>query len=52
MIPSYQEFMHPFLEIAHQADGKDVRLRDVVNQLANQSGLLKFLRENNYQTAK
>lgn len=36
MIPSYQEFMHPFLEITHQADGKEVRLRKIISQLVNQ----------------
>lgn len=35
MIPNYQQFMRPFLEIAHAANGKEVRLRDVINQLAD-----------------
>ncbi|WJV63197.1 restriction endonuclease [Pectobacteriaceae bacterium C52] len=39
MIPSYQQFMQPFLEIAHNARGQEVKLRDVINQLANQFGL-------------
>ncbi|MFT5706025.1 MAG: restriction system protein [Oceanospirillaceae bacterium] len=34
MIPNYQEFMRPFLEIAHAADGKEVKLRDVINAIA------------------
>lgn len=45
MIPSYQEFMRPFLEIAHQADGKEVRLRDVINQLADKFCLSEAERE-------
>ncbi len=45
MIPTYQEFMRPFLEIAHQADGKEVRLRDVINQLADKFCLSEAERE-------
>lgn len=45
MIPSYQEFMRPFLEIAHKADGKEVRLRDVINQLADKFSLSEAERE-------
>ncbi|NWL15371.1 restriction endonuclease [Pseudoalteromonas sp. Scap03] len=45
MIPSYQEFMRPFLKIAHQADGKEVRLRDVINQLADKFCLSEAERE-------
>lgn len=40
MIPSYQEFMRPFLEIAHQADAKEVRLSKIISRLVNQSGKL------------
>lgn len=34
MIPSYQAFMRPFLEVVHAAGGSEVKLRDVINQLA------------------
>lgn len=34
MIPTYQQFMRPFLEIAHTANGSEVKLRDVINKLA------------------
>ncbi|QQX81686.1 restriction endonuclease [Shewanella sp. KX20019] len=39
MIPNYQEFMRPFLEIAQAADGAEVKLRDVINQIADQFNL-------------
>lgn len=35
MIPNYQQFMRPFLEIANEAKGQEVKLRDVINKLAN-----------------
>jgi len=34
MIPNYQQFMRPFLEIAQAANGTEIKLRDVINQLA------------------
>ncbi|ASK79134.1 restriction endonuclease [Paraphotobacterium marinum] len=34
MIPNYQKFMRPFLEIAEAANGNEVKLRDVINKLA------------------
>ncbi|WBA18054.1 restriction endonuclease [Salinivibrio kushneri] len=34
MIPNYQAFMRPFLEVVNAANGKEVKLRDVINQLA------------------
>jgi restriction system protein len=39
MIPNYQQFMRPFLEIAQNANGKEVKLRDVINQLADKFNL-------------
>ncbi|RTR27020.1 restriction endonuclease [Shewanella atlantica] len=39
MIPNYQQFMRPFLEIAQAADGSEVKLRDVINQIADQLNL-------------
>ena len=39
MIPNYQQFMRPFLEIANAANSNEVKLRDVINQLAEQFNL-------------
>ncbi|XQW84938.1 restriction endonuclease [Thalassotalea piscium] len=39
MIPNYQQFMRPFLQIANDANGNEVKLRNVINQLADQFGL-------------
>tara|TARA_B110000211_G_scaffold177693_1_gene200880 strand:+ start:75 stop:1013 length:939 start_codon:yes stop_codon:yes gene_type:complete len=43
MIPSYQELMRPFLQIAYKAHNNgqvnEVKLRDVINQLAEQFNL-------------
>lgn len=39
MIPNYQQFMRPFLQIANDAHGNEVKLRDVINQLADQFNL-------------
>ncbi|MBU2979362.1 restriction endonuclease [Alteromonas sp. C1M14] len=52
MILSYQEFMRPFLEIAHQANGKEVRLRDVINQLAGKFCLSEAEREEKLPSGK
>lgn len=52
MIPTYQEFMRPFLEIAHQANGKEVKLRDVINQLADQFCLTEAEREETLPSGK
>ena len=34
MIPTYQEFMRPLLEIA--SNGNEIKIRDAINSLANQ----------------
>lgn len=34
MIPNYQVFMRPFLEVVNAAGGQEVKFRDVINQLA------------------
>jgi restriction system protein len=34
MIPNYQQFMRPFLEVANEVKGQEVKLRDVINKLA------------------
>jgi restriction system protein len=39
MIPNYQQFMRPFLEIAQAANGNEVKLRDVINALADKFNL-------------
>lgn len=39
MIPNYQQFMRPFLQIANDANGNEVKLRNVINQLADQFDL-------------
>jgi restriction system protein len=39
MIPNYQQFMRPFLEIAHAANGGEIKLRDTINQLAERFDL-------------
>lgn len=39
MIPNYQQFMRPFLEIAQAANGNEVKLRDVINKLADKFNL-------------
>lgn len=39
MIPDYQQFMRPFLEVANAANGNEVKLRDVINELANKFNL-------------
>ncbi|MBD1580673.1 restriction endonuclease [Pseudoalteromonas sp. S16_S37] len=36
MIPNYQQFMRPLLEVAHKANGQEVKLRDAIAQLAEQ----------------
>jgi len=46
MIPSYKQFMRPFLEIAKSANdlpetNSEVKLRDVINQLADKFNLTK-----------
>jgi len=41
MIPNYQQFMRPFLEVAYAAEGKEVKLRDVINELADIFNLSK-----------
>lgn len=45
MIPSYQELMRPFLEIAQAANGNEVSLRDVINQLADKFELTEQEKE-------
>jgi restriction system protein len=39
VIPNYQQFMRPFLEIAEAANGSEVKLRNAINQLADKFNL-------------
>jgi restriction system protein len=39
VIPNYQQFMRPFLEIAEASNGNEVKLRNVINQLADKFNL-------------
>lgn len=52
MIPNYQEFMRPFLEVAKAASGKEVKLRDVINQLAERFDLSEEERDERLPSGK
>ncbi|KGJ90825.1 restriction endonuclease [Colwellia psychrerythraea] len=52
MIPNYQEFMRPFLEIAYAAKGQEVKLRDVINELADKFNLSENEREETLPSGK
>lgn len=52
MIPNYQQFMRPFLEIAHAANGNEVKLRDVINELADKFNLTEDEREETLPSGK
>ncbi len=39
MIPNYQQFMRPLLEILQQHNGQEVKLRAIINALADRFGL-------------
>ena len=52
MIPNYQEFMRPILELADAADGQEVRLRDLTNQIADRFGLTDAEREETLPSGK
>lgn len=52
MIPNYQAFMRPFLEIAEAANGNEVKLRDVINQLADKFELTEQEREETLPSGK
>lgn len=52
MIPTYQDFMRPFLEIAQRAEGSPVKLRDVINQLADHFSLTANEREQTLPSGK
>jgi len=52
MIPSYKQFMRPFLEIAKEANGSEVKLRDVINQLAENLNLTEEERSQTFSNGK
>jgi len=52
MIPSYKQFMRPFLEIAKAANGSEVKLRDVINQLADKFNLTDEERTETFSSGK
>lgn len=52
MIPNYQIFMRPFLEVVREADGREVKLRDVINQLAEKFELSEAEREERLPSGK
>jgi len=52
MTPNYQEFMRPFLEVAKAANGKEVKLRDVIHQLAERFNLSEEEREERLPSGK
>ncbi|WP_325893708.1 restriction endonuclease [Grimontia sp. NTOU-MAR1] len=52
MIPSYQAFMRPLLEVAKAANGQELRLRDAINALADHFGLSEEEREEKLPSGK
>jgi restriction system protein len=52
MIPNYQQFMRPFLEIAFEASGSEVKLRDVINLLADKFNLTEEERNQTIPSGK
>lgn len=52
MIPSYQVFMRPFLEVVNAAGGPEVKLRDVINQIAERFQLTDDEREERLPSGK
>jgi len=52
VIPNYQQFMRPFLEIAHSANSNEVKLRDVINELADKFNLTEGEREETLPSGK
>jgi restriction system protein len=52
MIPNYQAFMRPFLEVAKAASGKEVKLRDVINQIADSFQLTEEERQERLPSGK
>lgn len=52
MIPSYQVFMRPFLEIVNAAGGQEVKLRDVINHIADSFQLTEEERQERLPSGK
>ncbi|MGL5489563.1 MAG: winged helix-turn-helix domain-containing protein, partial [Shewanella sp.] len=52
MIPNYQVFMRPFLEVVNAASGREVKLRDVINQIAESFQLTQEERQERLPSGK
>ncbi len=52
MIPNYQEFMRPLLEVALKANGNEVKLRDAITQIADKLSLSEAEREEKLPSGK
>ncbi|MBN8087680.1 restriction endonuclease [Vibrio vulnificus] len=52
MIPNYQMFMRPFLEVVNEAAGQEVKLRDVINQIADSFQLTEEERQERLPSGK
>ncbi|EGQ8081166.1 restriction endonuclease [Vibrio parahaemolyticus] len=52
MIPNYQMFMRPFLEVVNEAGGQEVKLRDVINQIADSFQLTEEERQERLPSGK
>jgi restriction system protein len=52
MIPNYQQFMRPFLEVAQAANGNEVKLRNVINELADKFNLTEEDRDESLPSGK
>ncbi|EPG0530822.1 winged helix-turn-helix domain-containing protein [Vibrio harveyi] len=52
MIPNDQVFMRPFLEIVNAVGGKEVKLRDAINQIADSFQLTDDEREERLPSGK
>lgn len=52
MIPNYQVFMRPFLEVVNAANGREVKLRDVINQIAESFQLTQEERQERLPSGK
>ena len=42
VIPNYQQFMRPFLEIAQEANSNEIKLRNVINRLTSKFALTEY----------
>ena len=42
VIPNYQQFMRPLLEIAQEANSNQIKLRNVINRLTSKFALTEY----------